>query len=282
MYETGLGSDLVTKVLGWYEKFVLQFPNIIAAFIVLVLFYVLSRWARKAALAVSRRVSGHRAIANLFVTIASIAMLGLGVIVALEILNLGGAVSSLLTGAGILGFALGFAFQDIISNFISGVIIAAREPFKVGDLIKTNDYFGVAETPTLRATNIQTPDGQIVTLPNKDIILNPLVNYTKMKKRRVDIKVGVAYDSDLKKVEKAINNSIKQVKHRVKEEEIEVFFEEFGDSSINVLVRFWIQFVNSQKDYYTAQSTAIQCIKESFEKEKITIPYPTSTIISKS
>ena len=94
---------------------------------------------------------------HLVKTVIYVLILGIGLFAALSVLNLDGTVTSLLAGAGIIGLALGFAFQDIAANFISGVLLSTRHPFGIGDIIETNDFFGTVQKLNLRNTIILTP-----------------------------------------------------------------------------------------------------------------------------
>ena len=118
----------------------------------------------------------------------------------LSILQLDKAVTSILAGAGIIGLALAFAFQDIAANFISGIFISFRKPIKLGDVVKINDYMGKVEQINLRDTIILTFQGQMVIIPNKDVFQSPIENYSLLGRRRLDLVVGVSYGDDLEKV----------------------------------------------------------------------------------
>src|SRR5699024_379028 len=129
-------------------------------------------------------------------------IIGIGIFAALSILNLDGTVKSLLAGAGIVGLALGFAFQDIAANLISGILLSMRHPFGKGDIIESHDYYGYVQKISLRNTVIKTPQGQFVYIPNKVVYENPFINYTKNFERRVDLDIGVSYADDHEKAKR--------------------------------------------------------------------------------
>ncbi|MEX0648198.1 MAG: mechanosensitive ion channel family protein [Balneolaceae bacterium] len=192
-------------------------------------------------------------------------------------LNLDGTVTSLLAGAGIIGLALGFAFQDIAANFISGVLLSTRHPFGIGDIIETNEFFGTVQKLNLRNTIILTPQGQIVYIPNKAVFENPFTNYTKNGERRIDLACGISYGDDLEKVKEVTLKAVSGIEHRDKNRDVEFFYSEFGDSSINFLVRFWVNF-HLHKDFWEPQSEAIMAIKKAFDDNDIMIPFPIRTL----
>jgi small conductance mechanosensitive channel len=194
------------------------------------------------------------------------------------VLNLSTAVTSILGAAGILGLAIGFAAQDTVSNLISGVMISVRRPLKEGDLVETNDTFGVVDQVNLRATVVRTPTGQIVFVPNKDVFQNRLTNYSRSGQRRVDLSCGVSYGDDLEKAKRVALEAIGGLEKRVKGRDVELFYNGFGDSSINFTLRFWIDFARSQADFLAAQSDAIMALKRAFDENDITIPFPIRTL----
>lgn len=265
------------KLAGWVRDFILLLPNLALAVVILVAFWAGARLVRNLLLRLLRRIS-HSDEVNRFVAQAVyIAILGGGVFVSLGILGLQKTVASLLAGAGILGIALGFAFQDIAANFMAGIYMSVQRPFRPGDLIKTKDFFGVVQEINLRWTEILTPQGQLVLLPNKEVFENPLMNYSIRGTRRVDLSVGVSYGDDLEKARRVAIEAVEAIASRVPDRDVELFYEEFGDSSINFTLRFWIPFRN-QADYLAARSEAIERLRTAFDANGITIPFPTRSI----
>ncbi len=265
------------KLEAWGEQTVLMLPNILVAIILLVItFYVaglVKEWVGKFV----NRFSHSAALNNLVMTLLYIGMLMLGFFFVLNVLNLDRVVISLLAGVGIIGLALGFAFQDIAANFISGVIIAVQKPFGVGDNIETNDYFGTIERISLRTIDIRQTTGELVKLPNKMVFENPLTNFSVYGTRRIDLEVGISYAEDLERVQQVVTEALEDVKNRVKTRGIEVMYDSFGDSSINFKARFWVSY-SRQVDYVGAKSDAIIRIKKAFDANDILIPFPIRTL----
>lgn len=251
-------------------------PSILLAVGVVVLFYLLSGVTRKIFNTALKRTKLRVQIKKLISTLAGVIILIIGLFLALQILDLDQAVTSLLAGAGIVGIAIGFAFQDMLSNFIAGVMLASKSPFRNGDYIETNGFGGFVKSVDLRYTKIVTLDGKAVYIPNKEIFENALVNFSSEPERRIEVEVGVAYESDLKKVEKTAMEAVKKL-HNVKNKKIEVQFTSFGGSSIDLIVKFW---VDSKGDLNTldGQSEAIKLIHEAFEKNGIGMPFPMRTL----
>ena len=270
-------SIVADKVETWITGFIEMLPNLVVAILVLIFFYVIGKFARKAVSNLLGKVSVNKTITNLLETISSISILGIGIFISLSILQLDGAVTSLLAGAGIIGLALGFAFQDIASNFISGVLISIRHPFGIGDIISTNDYYGTVTKLNLRNTIIRTVTGQIVYIPNKKVFENPLENFTVTGERRIDLSCGVSYGYDLEKARDVATEAVDKLEHVLSNRGIEFYFEEFGGSSINFKIRFWVAF-STNPDFWSARSEAIIAITKAFDANDIMIPFPIRTL----
>lgn len=265
------------RVGGWIEAFVQHLPNLVAAILVLLLFGILASLVRALVRGVMERTTDHGPVRRLVATVAHLAVLLAGLFVALGVLDLDRTVTSLLAGAGIVGLALAFAFQDTAENFISGVLISVRKPFTDGDLVETNGHLGTVRQVTLRSTVLRTPQGQVVRIPNNSVYSEPLVNYTESGMRRVDLSCGVAYGDDLEEATRIAVEAVEGVGGRSEELDVELFYEEFGDSSVNFVVRFWIPF-RGQTDFLRARSEAIVRLKKAFDEAGVTIPFPIRTL----
>ncbi len=268
---------LWSKLEAWGAQIVLMLPNIFVALVLLIVTFYVAGFVRDWLGKFINKFSHSAALNNLVLTLLHIGMLMIGFFFVLSVLNLDRVVISLLAGVGIIGLALGFAFQDIAANFISGVIIAVQKPFGVGDMIETNDYFGNIERITLRTIDIRQTTGELVRLPNKMVFENPLTNFSIYGTRRIDLEVGVSYAEDLEQVQQVVIEALQDVKNRVKTRDIEVMFDAFGDSSINFKARFWVSY-SRQVDYVSAKSDAIIKIKKAFDANDILIPFPIRTL----
>lgn len=264
------------KISGWLEGFFKMLPNLILAVIVILLAWIIAMAAAKIVERAMRRLSSHEEVRALFVKICYLGVLAGGIAFALGILNLNKTVTSLLAGVGIIGLALGFAFKDIASNFMAGILLTFHHQFTVGDLIKTSDFFGRVEAINLRATVGRALEGQMVVIPNSQLLTKPIVNYSAKPERRVDLSCGVAYGDDLQKVEEVTVQTVTGLEERIVSRPVEFYFEEFGSSSINFQVRFWTQ--SDQKSYLKARSKAVKAIKKAFDENGITIPFPIRTL----
>lgn len=265
------------KLIDWLESIIALLPNMVVALLVLIAFYFLGKILKAAFKKIFNRISGNTAVVNLFASILNFTIIILGLLIALNVLHLEQTVTSILAGAGILGIAIGFAFQDISSNFISGIIIAIRKPIKVGDIIQTSDYIGKVERIDLRVTVIKTFQGLHVLVPNKEIFQGSVTNYTLTEDRRVDVEVGVSYAEDLEKVRDVTIKAIEDLNIKLEGTDIGLFYTLFDSSSINFTLTFWIHYPD-EPGFLKARSDAIIAIKKAYDENGITIPFPIRTL----
>lgn len=270
-------SQVIEKIETWWETFVAMIPNMGVAILLLIIFIVLSRLAARTFKKIFSKTSDNKALTSLFTTIIQYTVIGIGLFIILSVLKLDKAVTSILAGVGILGLALGFAFQDIAANFVSGIILAFRTPFTIGDIIKVNDIMGTAMATNLRTTIVKTFTGQEVFIPNKDVLQNPIFNYTVIGKRRIDISVGISYGDDLDKVQSITLETIKKVDGVIDLDNTVFDYEEFGGSSINFNIRFWISYPG-EPGYFKVKTDVIKAIKKAFDENDIMIPFPIRTL----
>lgn len=271
-------TNLITdKLATWAEALIKLLPNIVMAAVVMVIGFYIAKFIRRISSKLLSKVSNNITLNNLFSSVVYFSFIGIVLFTVLTILNLDKAVTSILAGAGILGLALAFAFQDIAANFMSGIFISFRKPLKVGDIVQIKEYMGKVKEINLRDTVIETFQGKTVIIPNKEVFQNPIENYTILQKRRFDLEVGVSYGDDLEKVREITLNAVSGIAELSSEDEVSVFFMEFGDSSINLSVRMWID-TPEQAVYNKVRSEAILRIKKAYDANDIMIPFPIRTL----
>ena len=272
-------QPLFDELQRWWASLLRHLPNILMAIIVACIGYIVTRFTKQYFDKLSHRLVKDSTVANLLSTILTVVVVLLFIFLTLTVLDLTGAVQSLLAGAGVVGLAIGLAFQDPILNFLSGVILSLQNLFREGDLIEVDGYFGKVMTITLRHTTIMTLQGQEVMIPNKIVAQTPIKNYDKYGKRRVDLSCGVSYGDDLEKVQQLTIKAIEENVDYDKSQDVQLFFNEFGDSSINYTLRFWLNpQATGQASYLQGQSQAIMAIKKAYDENDIMIPFPIRTL----
>lgn len=266
-----------SKLLLWLRDFVRLLPNIVIASLIIVLGFYAAKLIKKLSQKIFQRFTQHDTISGLFSSFVYLLAIGVTLFIALSVLHLDKAVTSILAGAGIAGIALAFAFQDIAANFMAGILLSIRRPLVIGDLVKSNNIMGKVMTINMRDTIIQSFQGQLVIVPNKEIFQNSLENYTRSGKRRIDLTVGVSYGEDLDRVKQVTLEAVKNVTVLDRERPVQLFYNEFADSSINYTLQFWINSPE-QPIFWQGTSEAIMLIKKSYDQNGISIPYPIRTL----
>ncbi len=175
-----------------------------------------------------------------------------------------------------VGFGIGFALQDIIMNFFSGVMILAARQFAIGDFIEVNGTLGKVQEIQSRATILQALDGTKIIVPNSDLFTNQVISYTTNPFRRIEIPVGVEYRTDLKKATNVMLGVLHHHAKVLKEPSPAVVLDEFSDSSINFKVRFWVQ---SKDKWIDIKSEIIEQLKIALDEAGINIPFPIRTLV---
>lgn len=269
-------GKLIDKLNGWLDQIVLMLPNLLIAAVVLGFSILLARYVSRYAYQLTYRFTHNKTISSVTSSIATAIFGLLALFLVLSILDLNQALTSLLAGAGVVGLAVGLALQDPLINLFSGVMMSVRDLFNIDDLVETNDYFGKIRKISLRSTLIELPTGELVTMPNKDVLQEPLKNFSASGKRRVVIECGVSYGDDLEKVKRVTKQTLGQLSNH-SEDEVEFFYTEFGDSSINFLARYWMNEVEQPK-FLEARSNAIMAVKQAFDQNDIMIPFPIRTL----
>lgn len=197
-----------------------------------------------------------------------------GLVYALELAGV--QVGPMLGALGIGGIALAFAAQDMLSNFIAGVLLQVRRPFNVADEIRSGDHEGRVVDVNLRTVRIRTYDGLTVYLPNAEVLQTPIVNFTKTPANRTSITVGVAYDSDLERVRGILLEACGEAEGVMATPEPEAWVEEFGDSAINIAVRYW-HASDIASRWRTRNAVAI-AVKTALDGAGVVIPFPQRTL----
>jgi small-conductance mechanosensitive channel len=270
--------DVILNKLGsWWQAAVEMIPNLAVAVLVLIATFILASILGRFLQRVADRVVESEALASLLTTIMKIALIGIGVFVSLSLLNLDKTVTSLLAGAGIVGLAIGFAFQDLAANFLAGVFMGIHKPFKLDDLVRTKGYLGFVKKLNLRNTIIENFTGQQIIIPNKEVFQTPLENYNVTGSRRIDVDVGVSYDSDLAQVEQVLRDAAAGLSWRMEDKDVSVWCLKFDDSAISWKVGVWMKYPGDT-GFYDATHDAHLTIKKALNDADITIPLPIRTL----
>ena len=183
---------------------------------------------------------------------------------------LGVPMTSLITVLGSAAVAIGLALQGGLSNLAGGVMILFFRPFRIGDYVDTHADSGTVIDISLFYTTLQTFDNRTIMIPNGNLVNNPIVNYSKLEERRLDLNIAVDYTSDIDKVKKVITETILEDDRILKEKDTFVRLNEMADSSLNFAVRVWVK----SSEYWPVNFDLKENIKKALDKNNISIPFP--------
>jgi len=250
--------------------FVAFVPRFGAALLVLVTFWLIYRVSRPALRAVLQKADFHEALIQLMVdNLYRYAVMIVGLVMAAD--QLGINVGAALAGLGVAGLALGFAAQDSVANVISGIMIFWDKPFVVGDWIRTEGNYGRVAEITLRSTRMRTNRNTYVVIPNKTVIDAVLENYSKHGELRIDVPVGIAYKEDIRRAREVLLEAVRALPDVLARPQPDVVVESLGDSSVNLLVRAWIETAEGlQRGTFAVVETS----KLALDVAGIQIPFP--------
>ncbi|MDB5204023.1 MAG: MscS Mechanosensitive ion channel [Candidatus Taylorbacteria bacterium] len=251
------------------DRLILLIPNIVGALVVFIIGYIVYRVLSaplKAILEKSGIESGLiKIIDGIFKVLISIFTL------VMMIGQLGINVGAALAGIGVVGIAIGFASQDVLSNIIAGFFIFLDRPFRVGDYITHDNRYGCIEEITIRITRIRTQENAYVIIPNRKIINDVVIDHSANGNTRVVVKVNIAYSESIILARAAILKEVTFIKHILKNPAPDVVVQELGESGVTLLVRVWIDTPSREMDMYFKTTEAV---KKALEEARIEISSP--------
>ncbi len=269
---------MIEKLDAWFDALIVNLPNIIIAVLVFTISLVVSRYISKLVAKILSNTKLQASMRSLLSKLASIIVVLLGLFLVLGILNLSKALNTILAGAGVVGLAVGLALQGALANTYSGIVLSFIKHIKFGDWVESNGFEGEVVDLDLRSVTLKQPDNNLVYIPNKMVVENPIKNYSTTAQSRVILQCGVGYSSDLEAVRKLVKKTILENFDAVENKEDIIFlYQEFGDSSINFETRFWINST-SALEVAKAKTEAMIAIKKVFDKNNINIPFPIRTL----
>lgn len=270
-------SNLWNKLDGWLDEIILKVPNFAVAVLVMIVFYFIAKGLKKLSYKWLFRKIADESVKQMMSKIIKAIVILIGFFIALGVMQLDKLLTSVLAGAGVVGLAIGLALQGTLSNTFSGLMLSFLPKVRIGDFIDAQGKSGYVDEINLRNVTIRQTDNEYVVIPNSVFIENPFTNYSWSHRSRIDVSCGVGYESDLQKVEDLVVKIMSENFEQQENEDIEFYFTEFGDSSINFVTRFWVESTKP-KPKLEAQHKAIKLIKKNFNDAGINIPFPIRTL----
>lgn len=269
-------QEVQTRLVDLVGQGVTVLPGLLFALIILLCTRtaaaLVRKGIRKAALKTLKSLSLQSLlIQTSYVTTWVVGIL-LACIVAFPDLGLGDLIALL----GLGSVAIGFAFQDIFKNFLAGILLLLQEPFSIGDQIIVTDFEGTVEEIAMRSTQIRTYQGELIVMPNAIIFTSPIQVMTGKPQRRTDLAIGVDYNTPLPMAVERLTAAAKSVAEVNANPSVEVDITGFGDSAIDLVVRYWTH--PEQKSVRRIKTQMILALKQACDEANINIPYPIRTV----
>lgn len=264
------------KLLAMWAGFLGSLPNLVAGILVLAAFYVGSRLATRGI----RRVFGSRGrddLGQVLSTTARSAILLFGFLVVASIIFPSIKPADVLTALGFGSVAIGFAFKDILQNWVAGLLILLRQPFARGDQIRVKDFEGTVEAIDSRATFIRTYDSRRVIIPNTDVYTSPVVVMTAFDPRRDQYDIGVGYGDDVEATCKVLLDAVMALDSVIKDPAPEAIPWELAGSSVNIRLRWWSK--PHRAELVQTRGAVIAAVKQAAAKAGFDLPFPTQVVL---
>lgn len=259
------------------EGFILGIPNLITALVIFIASLYLARILSNILRRVLNKRKAPAGVTHILAQLILWTIIVVGTITALQrFFN----VTAFLTGLGILGFTVGFALQDVMKNFASGIILLLQQPFHVGESIGVKGFDGTVTAIDLRATEMRATDGRLIILPNADVLSNPIINYSRADQRRVDLSLNLPHTSEPNTVRRILLDAIQNVPGFISDPEPVIVFNSLTNSALELNANFWVDV--RKTDPVHAKDIVLLKIKSAFGDEGIEIPHPIQAVYSKA
>lgn len=266
------------KVQSMSNSVIVLLPNLILAIIVFFVFFFLARVLKSSVKRLTRR---HRQARNLGLVLGRLSQgitILIGLFVALSIVIPSFKAGDLIQLLGISGVAIGFAFRDILQNFLAGILILLTEPFQLDDQIVYKGFEGTVENIQTRATTIKTYDGRRIVIPNSELFTNAVMVNTAFENRRVEYDIGIGYGDDIHKAKQLILEAIASVDEVLKNPAPDALVMELAGSTVDIRARWWVNPPN-RASTLDSRDKVLTAIKNKLMANGIDLPFPTQQIL---
>jgi len=270
-------TDAWRKLQEMVSDFFLALPQIVLAIVVFGLIYVVANWVKSVVKRVSHAAELPSGAETVLGRLARWTVVGFGLLISLTIAVDSFEPGQLIQLLGIGSVAIGFAFHDILQNFLAGILLLLTEPFKIGDQIIVSEFEGTVENIETRATTIRTYDGRRVVIPNADLFTDSVIVNTAFPVRRTDYRVGIGYSDNIGEAMRLTLEAIRGVEGVLEDPAPDVLVAELGEFSVNIRARWWTDSVRS--NLLKVQSEVITAIKETLLAHGIDLPFPTHQVL---
>lgn len=271
-------NGVLEPILQMGNAFLLRLPYVVVALLVFAGFYLAAKVLRGTIRKIFEKRTRHRNLAFVVGRLAQGALSILGLLVALVIALPTFRPGQLVQLLGISSVAIGFAFRDILQNFLAGILLLLTEPFKIGDQIRFGDYEGIVEDIQTRATMIRTYDNRRIVIPNAELFTHSVTVNTAFEHRRLQYDVGIGYGDDAVRAKALMMEAMKSVGEVLDDPAPDVLLVALGPSSVNLRARWWIA-PPRRSDALDTQDSVLLAIKTRLSANGIDLPFETQVML---
>jgi small-conductance mechanosensitive channel len=266
------------KIQAMIDGVIVMLPNLVLAAIVFALFFAAASTLKSLVKRLTRRYRHARNLGMVLGRLSQGVVILIGLFVALSIVIPSFKAGDLIQLLGISGVAIGFAFRDILQNFLAGILILLTEPFRIDDQIVFKGFEGTVESIETRATTIRTYDGRRIVIPNSELFTNSVMVNTAFENRRLEYDVGIGYGDDIDLAKQLILEALRSVDGVLSEPAPDVLVMELAESTVDIRVRWWIS-PPRRADALDARDRVLTAIKKKLTANGIDLPFPTQQIL---
>jgi len=271
-------STVWDKIQAMANGFFALLPNIVLALIVFAIFFFIARMIKRTVRNLTRDRRQARNLGLVLGRLAQGVTILAGLFVSLSIVIPSLKASDLVQLLGISGVAIGFAFRDILQNFLAGILILLTEPFQIDDQIVFKDFEGTVEQIQTRATTIRTYDGRRIVIPNSELFTNSVTVNTAFENRRLQYDIGIGYGDDIDTAKRLILEAIHETDGVLENPASDVIVVGLADSTVNIRARWWVEPPH-RADVLALQDRVLTNIKNKLAQNGIDLPFPTQQIL---
>jgi len=266
------------KIQSMSNGLIVMLPNILLAVIVFTIFFFAGRALKSLVRRLTRRHRQARSLGLVLGRLSQGIIILVGLFVALSIVIPSFKAGDLVQLLGISGVAIGFAFRDILQNFLAGILILLTEPFEINDQIVFKNFEGTVENIQTRATTIRTYDGRRIVIPNSELFTNAVTVNTAFENRRLEYDVGIGYGDNIDQAKELMLEAVYSVDEVLTDPAPDVLVMELAESTVNIRARWWIN-PPRRADALDSRDKVLTAIKKKLTANGIDLPFPTQQIL---
>jgi small conductance mechanosensitive channel len=265
-------------VQGMMEKFFVLLPELILGIVVFAVFWFIGLAAQWVVEHLSHKYRQARNLGLVLGRLSHAMVIIVGLLVALTIVAPTFQMGDLIKVLGIGGIAIGFAFREILQNFLAGILLLLHEPFRIGDEIKIDEFEGTVEAIQTRATTIKTYDSRRIVIPNTDLFTKPVIVNTAYASRRAEYVVGVGFGDDIERAKELISEAVRGIEGVLADPPPQVLTTDLADFSVQITALYWTK-PPEHMNLLRVQNAVISAIKSKLSDAGIDLPFPTHQIL---